>query len=169
MDNEFKKKLEDAEEAIDRLQDKIEDKVEDIADDIAEDARELWGDIKQSFSGVKGKLKDAVTALDQVGDETKIQAHLGAMEAQDKLEGMKGTLEDFTQKISNKAHTEIDIAKLRAHLAEMEAEDFMETKGAKITQDFNESGEKVKNATIKAAGDVKDYFDKLLEDISKSV
>ncbi len=169
MDIEFKKKLEAAEEAIDRLEDKIEDKVEDIKDDLAEDARELWGDIKNSFAGVKGKLKDAATALDQIGDETKMQVHLGTMEAHDKLEGVKATLEDFTQKISNKAHTEIDTVKLRAHLAEMEAEDFMETKGAKITRDLNKSGEKVKDASIKAAGEVKDYFDKLLEDISKSV
>jgi len=168
MDIEFKKKLEAAEEAIDRLEDKIEDKVEDITDDLADDARELWVDLKKSFSGVKGKLKDAVTNLDQVGDEAKLQVHLGTMEAFDKMEGVKETLEDFTQKISNKAHTEIDTAKLRAHLAEMEAEDFMETKGAKISKDLNESGDKVKDATVKAAGDVKDYFDKLLEDISKS-
>ncbi len=168
MDNEFKKKLEAATEAIDRLEDKIEDKVEDITDDLGEDARELWGDIKKNFSGVRGKLKDAATALDQIGDETRMQVHLGTMEAQERMEGVKDALEDFTQKISNKAHTQIDTAKLRAHLAEMEAEDFMETKGAKLAHDLNESGEKVKVASIKAAGEVKDYFDKLLADISKS-
>ncbi|MEB8433132.1 hypothetical protein OO007_12915 [Cocleimonas sp. KMM 6892] len=168
MDNEFKKKLEAAEEAIDRLEDKIEDKVEDITEDLAEDARELWADLKKSFSGAKGKLKEAASAVDQIGDEARLQAHLGTMEVVDKMEGVKETLEDFTQKISSKAHTEIDTAKLRAHLAEMEAEDFMETKGAKIARDLNESGDKVKDASIKAAGEVKDYFDKLLEDISKS-
>jgi len=168
MDNEFKKKLEAAEEAIDRLEDKIEDKVEDIAEDLAADAQELWVDIKNSFSGVKGKLKSAATALDQIGDETKMQVHLGTMEAHEKMEGVKDILEDFTQKIANKAHTEIDTVKLRAHLAEMEAEDFMETKGAKIAHDVNESGEKVKDTTIKAAGELKDYFEKLLEDLSKS-
>ncbi len=168
MDNEFKEKLEAAEDAIDRFEDKVEDKLEDMADDLAENTRELWADLKKSFSGIKGKLKNAATALDQTGDEAKLQVHLGAMEASDKIKGVKETLDDFTQNISNKAQTEMDTVKLRAHLAEMEAEDFMETKGAEIIRDLDESSEKVKDATINVAGEVKDYFEKLLEDMSKS-
>lgn len=169
MDNEFKKKLEAAEEAIDKLEDKIEDKIENMAEEFAEDAVELWADIKKNFSGVRGKLKTAVIDLDQKGDEARLQAHLGAMEAHDKMQSVKDTVEEFTQKVAATAQTELDTVKLRAHLAEMEAEDFWENKGKDIAADFSESSEKVKDMTLEAATEVTNYFEKLVEKFNRSV
>lgn len=169
MDNEIKKKLQAAEEAIDKLEDKVEDKIENMAEEFAEDAVELWADIKKNFSGVKGKLKVAAKNLDQIGDEFHIQGHLGAMEARDKIEGVRETVEEFTQKVAATAQTELDTVKLRAHLAEMEAEDFWENKGKDMVADFGESSEKVKDLTLEAASEVTNYFEKLVEKFNRSV
>jgi ElaB/YqjD/DUF883 family membrane-anchored ribosome-binding protein len=169
MDKELKAKLEQAEEAIDKLEDKVEDKIENMAEEFAEDAVELWTDIKKNFSGVKQKLKTAVIKLDQKGDEAQLQAHLSAMEAHDRLQGFKDTVEEFTRKVAATAQTELDTVKLRAHLAEMEAEDFWENKGKDIAEDFSESSEKVKDLTLEVANEVKDYFENLVEKFNRSV
>ena len=123
--------------------------------------------MKDNFSGVNEKLKTATKDLDQKSEEANLQAHLGAMEAHDKMNHIKESVEEFTQKVSSKAETTIDTAALRAHLAKMEAEDFWERKGKTLTSEFNESREKVQNLTIEAVGEIKDYFEKLTETLSK--
>lgn len=165
MEKEFKEILENAVDAIEKL----EDKVEDIAEDFADDAGELWGEIKKNFEGVNDKLKTASKDLEQKGDEAQLQSHLATMEAHDKIVGIKDGIEDFTQKVSNKAQTEIDTVELRAHLAKMEAEDFWAEKGPKLTQDFNESSDKVKKLSLEAASEIKDYFEKLTALFSKTI
>ena len=165
MGNEFKKSLEAAENAIDEL----EDKIEDMAEDFTEDAAELWTDIKKNFSGVRGKLITAAKDANEIGDEAQLQAHLGAMEAHDKMQGVRDTVEEFTHKVAANAQTELDTARLRGHLAEMEAKDFWESKGKDIATDFNESSEKVKELSYEAASEVKDYFEKLVEKLTKMV
>ncbi|KAG1682757.1 NAD-dependent protein deacetylase [Nymphon striatum] len=163
MEKEFREVLEKTSDSIEKLEDKVEDFVEDFADD----AVELWDDIKKNFAGVNDKLKTASKDIEQKTDEAELQAHLGTMEAHDKIDGIKESIEDFTQKVSNKAQTEIDTVALRAHLAKKEAEDFWEEKGPKITKDFNESSDKVKELSLEAATEIKDYFEKLAGLFSK--
>ena len=124
MEKEFKKRLEEAGDAIEELEDKIEDFTEDFADDMVQ----LWADVKTNFSGVKEKLKTAVKDLDEKGDEAQLQAHLAAMEARERMQAARESLEEFTHKVSLKSQAELDTVRLRAHLAEMEAEDFWEEK-----------------------------------------
>ena len=165
MEKAFKKRLEEAGDAIDKL----EDRIEDLAEDFAEDAVDLWADLKKNFAGVKGKLNTALTDLDQMGDESQLQAHLGAMEARDRMQGVRDVVEEFTHKIAKKAQGELDTVKLRAHLTEMEAEDFWEKNGPKITEEFNESSDKAKQLAFEATSEVKDYFENLVEKFTKVV
>ena len=163
MNKELKEVLEKSSKAIEKLQ----DKVEDFSEDFAEDASELWTDIKKSFANTNEKLKSAVKDLDQKDDEANLQAHLSTMEAHDRISNIKDTLEEFSQKVSAKASTELDMATLKAHLAKMEAEDFWDKKGPQITKDFNESKDKVQKLAIDAAGEIKEYFEKLTDIVSK--
>ncbi len=163
MDKDFKEILEKSSEAIEKL----EDKVDDLAEEFAEDAVELWDEMKKSFLKVNNKLKTAAKDFDQKSDEANLQAHLGTMEAHDRIDGIKDTVEEFTQKVAAKAQTDLDTAALRAHLAKMEAEDFWDEKGQKITEEFNESSDRVKSLTLEAASEIRDYFEKLSETISK--
>jgi histone H3/H4 len=163
MNKELKELLEKSSKALEKLQ----DKVEDVTGDLAEDTTELWHDIKKNFSGVNEKLKTATKDLDQKNDEANLQAHLGAMEAHDKLHNIKESVEEFTKKVSSKAEEKMDIASLRAHLAKMEAEDFWERKGKTLKSEFQESSEKVQKLTVEAVGEIKDYFEKLTETLTK--
>lgn len=163
MENEFKKTLDNTSEAIEKL----EDKIEDYSQSFAEDASELWVDLKKNLLGLKAKLKTASTDLEQEGDKAQLQAHLGTMEAHDRFAGVKETIEEFTEKVSAKAQTELDTVKLRAYLAKMEAKDFWEDNGETLTQEFSESSDKVKNLTLEAASEIKDYFIKLTSTLSK--
>jgi len=164
MENEFKRVLEKTSEAIEKL----EDRIEDFTEDFTEDSVGLWDDLKKHFSVVNQKIKQASKDIEQKSDEAQLQAHLGTMEAHDKLDGIKDTIEEFTQKVSAKAQTDLDTVSLRAHLAKMEADDFWEDKGNKITQDFNNSSDKVKKLTLEAASEIKNYFEKLADTISKN-
>jgi histone H3/H4 len=163
MNKELKEILEKSSHAIDKLQ----EKVEEFTDELVGDTADLWQDLKKNFAATKEKLKDASKNLDQKSEEANLQAHLGAMEAHDKLENIKGSVDEFTQKVSSKAQTELDTAALRAHLAKMEAEDFWEKKGKEISREFNESKDKVQKLAVEAASEVKDYFEKLTETLSK--
>jgi len=163
MNKELKEILEKSSHAIDKLQDKIEEFTDELVDDTAD----LWQDLKKNFASTKEKLKDASKNLDQKSEEANLQAHLGAMEAHDRFDNIKKSVDEFAQKISSKTQTELDITALKAHLAKMEAEDFWEKKGKEISREFHESREKVQKLTIEAASEVKDYFEKLTETLSK--
>jgi hypothetical protein len=138
-----------------------------LSEELADDATELWKDMKKNFSSVNEKLQDASKNLDQKNDEANLKAHLGAMEAHDKLSNIKHSVEEFAHKVSTKASTELDIASLRTHLAKMEAEDFWEKKGKTITHDFTQSKEKVQKLTLEAASEIKEYVEKLTDTFSK--
>jgi ABC-type transporter Mla subunit MlaD len=163
MNKELKEMLEKSSRALEKLQDTVEDLTENLADD----ASDLWSDMKKNFSGVNEKLKTATKDLDQKSDEANLQAHLGAMEAHDKIGNIKESIEEFTKNISTTAETKMDTAALQAHLAKMEAEDFWEKKGKTLTNDFHESREKVQKLTVDAVGEIKDYFEKLTEALTK--
>lgn len=162
MESKFKHILKETSDSIDDL----EKKIDDLREDFAEESAELWVDVKRNLSAVSGKLKTAVDDLDAKTDEAELQAHLGTMEAHDRLDSIKETLEKFTQDVSSKAKTGIDTVELRAHLAKMEARDFWAENGETISQDFAESSDKVKKLTLEAASEIKDYFAGLARTLS---
>lgn len=165
MEKEFKEILEKTSDTIEKL----EFKIEEHADDLTDDAMELWGDFKKNFSTVNEQLKTAAKDLEEKSDEAQLQAHLGTMEAHDRINNIKESVEEFTQKVSAKTQSELDTVALRAHLAKMEAEDFWEKKGKKISEDFNESGDKVKELTLEAASEIKAFFEKVSKEFNSRV
>jgi len=163
MEDKFKKVLTETSEIIDKL----EDKIEDFTDDFSEDTSELWADVKRNLTEVSGKLKTASKDLEGKSDEAQLQAHLGTMEAHDRFSGIKDTVDKFTQEVSAKTKTGLDTVELKAHLVKMEAKDYWQENGDTITQEFKESSEKVKGLTLEAASEIKDYFVKLTNTLSK--
>lgn len=163
MEKDFKEAIEKSTKAIKEL----EDKVEDIAEDLSESATKLWGDFKKNFADMSSKLDSASADISKAGDETTLQAHLGAMEARDKMESMRESIEEFATKVSKDAQTTLDTATLQAHLAKMDAEDFWEKKGKNITDDFNLSRESVEKLSVDAIVEIGNFFDKLGVHFSK--
>jgi len=154
--------LDETTEAIEKL----ESEVEELSEDFSGEAIGLWDDVKMHFSDVKDKLRTA-SKDQEMSNNAQLHAHLGAMEAHDKMSGIKDTVEVFTNKVSEKSQAEVDAAALRAHLAKIEAGDFWKKKGKKMSSDFNESSDKVREQAFEAVLGVKDYFEKLIGLFSK--
>ncbi len=153
----FKEAIEKSTKAMHTL----EEKVEEISDKLSDNASEMWGDLKKNFSDMRSKLENASENFSKAGDETTLEAHLGAMEAREKLEGVKEDMEDFTSKLAHNTEATFDRAKLQAHLAKMEAEDFWEKKGKGISTDFYNSKESVEKMAVTAIDEITSFFDKL--------
>ena len=158
MEKEYKEAVEKSTKALKKL----ENKIEGISSELNESATELWSDFKKNLIEMSSKLDGASENISKAGDETSLQAHLGAMEARDKMEGIKDSMEEFTDKITKNAQSGLDTASLQAHLAKMEAEDFWEKKGKGISEDFNSSKESVEKLAIEAMDEISDFFGKLV-------
>lgn len=162
MEKDFKDAVEKSTKAMHTL----EDKVEGIAGELSESALELWADFKKNLASMSSKLEGASEEIGKAGDETTLQAHLGAMEAREKMEGLKEGMEEFTHKVTKDTKTAMDTAVLKAHLAKMDAEDFWEKKGKGISADFNTSKESVGKLAVEAVDEITSFFTKLAENFS---
>lgn len=162
MEKEFRELLNKASDAIG----KFEHKVEDITDDLTDDAALLWNDMRTNLDNIKEKLKQAEKSVEDTADEALLQAHLGAIEASDRLKEMSQSLEEFSHKVATKAQSELDTVALRAHLAKMEAEDFWEERGEQLITDFKQSADKVKKLSMEAATEIKSFLDKVTKEFN---
>jgi methyl-accepting chemotaxis protein len=162
MEKDFKQAIEQSTKAMKEL----EAKVEDIAGELSESASKLWSDFRANFADMDSKLNKASEDFSKAGDETTLQAHLGAMEAREKMESMKDDVSDFTLKVAESAETAFDTATLRAHLGKMDAEDFWESKGKGITEEFSASKENVEKLAVEAIDEITNFFGKLVEEFN---
>ena len=163
MEKDFKEAIDKSTKAMKEL----EDKVEDIAVDLSDSASKLWSDFKSNFADMNSKLNKASEDFSKAGDETTLQAHLGAMEAREKMESIKDDVSDFTLKVAESAETVFDTATLRAHLGKMDAEDFWESKGKGISEEFNASKESVEKLAVEAIDEITSFFSKLVSDFNE--
>ncbi len=162
MNNEQKEITEKATQTIKELGDKIEE----LSQDVSTDLKEIWDDIKISLSNSEEKLKSAMNDLEGQNDEIKLKANLGIMEAHEKADMIKKSLDTFTTEATRGVKTQTDILALKASLAKMDAEDFWEENGKEITKKMNDSGKKVEEIAASAASDVKEYFQKFKDALS---
>ncbi len=156
MEKEFKEIIEESKKSIKEA----EKKIEDLSEDFTEDVEEFWVDLKKHFAKVNDKLKDAYTDFEE---EAELKGHLGMMEARDKLEQVKESAEEFTQKVSSKAQVELDVAALKAHLAKMESEDLWEEKQKEISVMYDDSKVEVEKLAKKAGREINEIFLKLTD------
>ncbi|WP_415408212.1 hypothetical protein ACLHDG_06575 [Sulfurovum sp. CS9] len=156
MEKEFKEIIEESKKSLE----KAEKKIEDLSEDFSEEAGEFWVDLKKRFAGVNDKLKDA---YDDFDEKAELKGHLGMMEARDKLEQVKESAEEFTQKVSSKAQVELDVAALKAHLAKMESEDLWEEKQKELSHMYDDSKVEVEKLAKKAGKEINEIFLKLTE------
>lgn len=136
----------------------MQDKVDDFIDDIPDDTQEIKQTTKKVLGQINALLNKAVEQAGDKAEEAQLQAHLGVMEAQDKLESSKVVFDDFMARSSKDAKTLLDEAELKRHLAMMEAQDFWEERGSRLTEEFKDSAEKMQSLAEKALGDMQSAF-----------
>jgi ElaB/YqjD/DUF883 family membrane-anchored ribosome-binding protein len=132
----------------------VQEKVEDFIDDLPQDTEE----IKKTTKGLLGQLSTVLNkAVEQAGDtaeEAQLQAHLGVMEAKDKLDASKIVLDDVLGKSAEASEKFLDEAELKKHLAMMEAKEFWEERGSKLAEEFQASAFSMQEVAAKAASEL---------------
>jgi len=88
------------------------------------------------------------------------------MEANDKMQEIKESLEEFANKVSKNAQSGLDTVAVKANLAKKEAEALWEEKGPEIKKDFEESKEKVSKMAVEAVDEITSFFNKLTDNFN---
>jgi gas vesicle protein len=156
MENEFKKIISDSKLSIK----KIEKNIEGISKDFTKDVNDFWLDLKKHLSETEEKLDNA---YDDLEDEIKLKAHLGMIEAGDKIKKIEDVAYEFISSVSTNTHEELDIAKLKAHLLKMESKDLWKEKEKELLALYENSKEESEKLAIKAAKELNHIFLKLTE------
>lgn len=147
MHDSIEKTLKQSRQALDNM----EDILEDVFDDLPEQAKELQGRSRAVLHKIAAKLDISLTRAENSAQEAQLQAHLGLMEAQDRLDASRPVIDEYLAQLADRSKTVMGEAELKARLAAMEAEDFWERRGQYIAAEFRESGEKMAGLASEAA------------------
>ncbi len=156
MEKEFKEIIEESKKSLE----KAEEKIEALSADFSEEVSEFWGELKNRFSKVNDKLKDAYNEFE---GESQLQAELSMMEARDRLEKIKKSAENFAITTSKKTKEELSMTSLKAHLAKMDAEDKWEETRKELSHTYGESKVEVEKLAKKAGKEINEIFQKLTD------
>ena len=163
MEKDFKESIEKSKESLKIL----EKKVTEVADDLSENVAEFWGGLQKNLEKINSKLEGSYKDWEKEGDEAKLQATLGAMEANDKMQEIKDTLEEFADKVSKNAQSGLDTVALKAHLAQKEAETLWDEKSPVIKKEFEASKEKVSKMAVEAVDEITSFFTKVADNFNE--
>lgn len=134
--------------------DDLEDKLEDWVDDLPDDTDEIRAGMKKAMKSMHTKLTESVGHGGKLSDEAELQAHLGLMEARDKLDTSKDVVDNYLESAAEKSKTLMGEVELKSKLAKMEAEDFWEERGPQLKEDFKQSSESMLKVAESAADEI---------------
>lgn len=139
---------------------KLEDKLEDWADDLPDDTDELRASMKNVMAKMRGKLSESIGHGGKLSEEAELQAHLGLMEARDKLAISKDVVDNYLESATEKSQTLMGEVELKAKLAKMEAEDFWEERGPQMKEEFKKSSATMMKMAESTADEMQKQFSK---------
>lgn len=148
-------------EAIDKSLKELESiqgKVDDFIDELPDDTHEIKTTAKKALGQINELLNKAMSQAGEKAEEAQLQAHLGVMEAQEKLEASKVVVDDYLSRTGEESKRLLDEAQLKQNLAMMEARDFWETRGKKMAEEFQESAAGFQDVAEKAVVDLQSMF-----------
>jgi len=146
---------------------KLEDKFEDWVDDLPEDTDEVRSAMKKVMKTVNGKLSESIGHGGKLSEEAELQAHLGLMEARDKLDTSKDVFDNYLESATEKSKTLMGEVELKAKLAAMEAEDFWEERGPGIKEEFKKSSETMTELAQTTASEIQKQVSRWNELLNK--
>lgn len=140
--------------------DDLEDKLEDWVDDLPDDTDEIRASMKNAMKKMHAKLTESVGHGGKLSDEAELQAHLGLMEARDKLDASKDVVDNYLESATEKSVTLMEQIQLKSKLAQMEAEDFWEERGPKLQEEFKQSSETMLKVAESTADEIQKQLSK---------
>ncbi|MFK8083749.1 MAG: hypothetical protein AB8B97_25995 [Granulosicoccus sp.] len=164
MDSKIKEAIDKSLEQLEAIQ----GKVDDFIDDMPDDTHEIKATAKKTLKQINELLNKAVAQAGNTAEEAQLQAHLGVMEAQEKLEASKVVVDDYLSRSGEESKRLLDEAQLKQNLAMMEARDFWEQRGSKMAAEFKESATEIQSVAEKAVDDLQSMFSQFNDIFTKS-
>jgi len=140
--------------------DDLDDKLENWIDDLPDDTDELRASMKSVMKKMHGKLTASVGHGGKLSEEAELQAHLGLMEARDKLDTSKEVIDNYLESATEQSKTLMGQIELKSKLAKMEAEDFWEERGPAIKEEFKQSSESMLKVAETTADEIQKQLSK---------
>lgn len=164
MDSKIKEAIDKSLEQLEAIQ----EKVDDFIDDIPDDTHEIKATAQKTLKQINALLNKAVAQAGDQAEEAQLQAHLGVMEAQEKLEASKVVVDDYISRTGEESKRLLDEVQLKQNLAMMEARDFWEQRGSKMAEEFKESAVSMQSAAEKAVDEMQNMFAQFNDIFTKS-
>ncbi len=156
----MEKKIRDAvDRSLEELK-SIQDKVDDFIDDLPDDGKEIKQTAKKALAQINELLSTSMRKAGDQADEAQLQAHLGLMEAQEKLEASRAVVDDYVARATKESKTFLDEAEVKRHLAIMEAQDFWEKRGSHLAEEFKASATTMQSLAERAMEDMQSAFER---------
>jgi len=156
LDDKIKDTIKRSIKELDELGSKFDHWVDDLPDDTVE----LRATMKSAMQKMHSTLTDAVGQGGKLSEEAELQAHLGLMEARDKLDASKDVVDNYLESAAEQSKTLMDQVELKSKLAKMEAEDFWDERGPAIKAEFKESSESMLKVAEATADEIQKQLSK---------
>ena len=165
MNEQLKKDIEHGLEKMRQLKDTLVLRAQDLEDK----GQAFWQDAERHLKTIEAKLITAQAALKQNTDEAILQAHLAAMEANDRWQHMKDSIEKAAQESSSNVKTGLDYALLKAHLAKMDSVQFLQEDGKAMLEKLKKSQAKTSNAIEQGLATMSKHMDQIANHLRRDV
>lgn len=136
----------------------MQGKLEELVDELPKEAENIRARAMESMVKIREQLDTALKRGESQAKEAQLQAHLGLMEAHDKLDASRTVMNEYLTQAMSRSKTLIDEAELKRHLATMEAQDFWESRGKHLSEQFQQSQDFMMDMTNRAAADLQSQF-----------
>jgi len=156
MEESIKEAIKTARQSLDKL----DELFESLLDDLPEQAQDAQKRSRVVMRTIRDELDKAANKAEVGAEEAELQAHLGLMEAKERIEATRPVIEEYLKDAAEKSKTIMDEAELKAKLAAMEAEDFWETHGKDLSEEFKKSTEKMASVAAEAASDLQSRLER---------
>ena len=136
----------------------VQRKFDEIVDELPEQTAGVRARTRDTLAKIRTRLDEAMREAGEDGQEAQVQAHLGLMEAQDRLEASKKVVDEYLDQWRDRSKTMMDEAQLKAHLATMEAQDFWERRGQHLVEEFRQSQKSMQTLATMAVNELQEQF-----------
>ena len=136
----------------------VQRKFDEMVDDLPEQTAAVRERTRDTLKKIRTKLDEAMAEAGDDAQEAQVQAHLGLMEAQDRLEASKKVMDEYLDRWRDRSKTAMDEAQLKAHLATMEAQDFWERRGQHLVEEFRQSQKSMQSLAAMAVNELQEQF-----------
>lgn len=167
MDDKIKAAIQQSMKEIEEIQNNFDQLVEDLP----EHTKAVRERTAATLKTIRAKLDEAMKEAADEAQEAQLQAHLGVMEAQDRLEASRKVVDDYLGQWQDKSKSYMDEATLKAHLATMEAQDFWERRGQHLMEEFKQSQKSMQSLATMAVTELQEQFGRwntIFSDMQKS-